>query len=170
MNESTRKVMHSSKKTDYGTPIPFFKKYDDIYHFDLDACALPFNTKCKNFFSPEEDGLIQEWNGMIWLNPPYNKPEMPCKKKCTKKKCVERGFHTNEYVPGKIDWVRKAYQESRKSGCVVVSLLPVRTDTNEFHDYIYHGKAMIEFIKGRIWFIGADGPAPFPSMVVAWGL
>jgi hypothetical protein len=48
-------------------------------------------------------------------------------------------------------------------------LIPARTDTSYFHDYIY-GKAEIRFIRGRLKFTDDDGnefaPAPFPSMVV----
>jgi len=48
-----------------------------------------------------------------------------------------------------------------------VMLLPARTDTKWFHEYIY-GKAEIRFIKGRLKFGGCKNPAPFPSMVVIW--
>lgn len=43
-------------------------------------------------------------------------------------------------------------------------LLPARTDTAWFHDYVY-GKAEIRFIRGRIKFGGSKNAAPFPSMV-----
>ena len=48
---------------------------------------------------------------------------------------------------------------------IVVCLLPARTDTRYFHEYIY-GKAEIRFIKGRLKFGDAKNSAPFPSMVV----
>ena len=44
-------------------------------------------------------------------------------------------------------------------------LLPARTDTRWFHDYI-NKKAEIRFIKGRLKFGGSNNNAPFPSMVV----
>ena len=48
-------------------------------------------------------------------------------------------------------------------------LIPARTDTTYFHDYIY-GKAEIRFVRGRLRFTDDEGnasdPAPFPSMVV----
>jgi site-specific DNA-methyltransferase (adenine-specific) len=60
-------------------------------------------------------------------------------------------------------------------GGVVVMLIPSRTDTRYFHDFIY-GKAEIRFIKGRLKFVDMDyqgkeedrkmSPAPFPSMLV----
>lgn len=63
--------------------------------------------------------------------------------------------------------MEKAYQEKDKLGTTVVMLLPARTDTRWFHDYIY-GKAEIRFIKGRLKFGEAKAGAPFPSMIVVF--
>ena len=67
-------------------------------------------------------------------------------------------------------WVRKAYEEAQR-GTTVVLLIPARTDTTYFHDYIY-GKAEIRFIRGRLRFTDEEGnayaPEPFPSMVVIY--
>ena len=53
----------------------------------------------------------------------------------------------------------------------IVLLIPARTDTAYFHDYIY-GKAEIRFVRGRLRFTDDNGnaadPAPFPSMVVIY--
>jgi phage N-6-adenine-methyltransferase len=77
--------------------------------FDLDVCATAENAKCPRFFSPEQDGLQQRWDGRCWMNPPYGR---------------------------KIGvWVRKAW-ESALAGATVVCLLPARTDTRWWHDYI----------------------------------
>ena len=50
-------------------------------------------------------------------------------------------------------------------------LIPARTDTSYFHDYIYR-QAEIRFIRGRLAFEDEDGnaaaPAPFPSMLVIY--
>lgn len=106
----------------------------------MDAAALPQNAKCQSFFSPEEDGLKQNWVGQIvWVNPPYS-----------------RGLQ--------YDFIRKAFEESKK-GTTVVMLLPARTDTKVFHEVIYPN-AEIRFIKGRLKFGGAKYNAPFPSMIV----
>jgi len=59
-------------------------------------------------------------------------------------------------------WVKKASENP-----VTVCLLPARTDTKWFHDYIL-GKAEIRFIKGRLKFGGSKNSAPFPSMVVVF--
>lgn len=68
------------------------------------------------------------------------------------------------------EWVKKAYEESKK-GCLVVMLIPSRTDTRWFHEYVYQ-KQEIRFIKGRIRFVGQDGEkkqsAPFLSMIVVF--
>ena len=116
------------------TPQAFFDALDAEFGFDLDVCALPENAKCRRYYTPEDDGLSQEWTGVCWCNPPYGR---------------EIG-----------KWVRKAAQ----SDATVVMLLPARTDTRWFHDYIY-GHAEIRFIPGRLKFGGAKNSAPFPSMV-----
>lgn len=76
--------------------------------------------------------------GTIWCNPPYGR---------------EIG-----------KWVQKAYETAR-TGETVVMLLPARTDTKWFHDYI-NGKAEIRFVRGRLKFGNAKHNAPFPSMIV----
>lgn len=62
-------------------------------------------------------------------------------------------------------WVEKAYQENQEHGSLVVMLLPARTDTRWFHDFIYR-KAEIRFVRGRLKFGDSKNSAPFPSMVV----
>ena len=54
---------------------------------------------------------------------------------------------------------------SHLRGATVVMLLPARTDTRWFHEYIWN-KAEIRFIKGRLKFGNSKNSAPFPSMVV----
>ena len=66
-------VMFSSKTDLWATPQDLFDKYNAIYHFETDVCALPENAKCKNYFTPEMDGLKQEWSGVCWCNPPYGR-------------------------------------------------------------------------------------------------
>ena len=62
-------------------------------------------------------------------------------------------------------WVEKAYMESLKDNTIVVMLIPARTDTRYFHDFIYH-RSEVRFIRGRLKFGDAKNNAPFPSMVV----
>ncbi len=130
----------SSKDMTWGTPQDFFDKLNEEFNFTLDPCATPETAKCKRFFTPEIDGLKQSWdNEVVFCNPPYGR---------------EIG-----------KWVKKS---SEARGGVVVMLIPARTDTKYFHEYIYK-KSEIRFIKGRLKFVGkqkGSGSAPFPSMLV----
>lgn len=137
MNE----VMFSSKTDLWETPQDFFDRLDAEFGFDLDACALPQNAKCAAYYTPEQDGLSQPWDGVVWCNPPYGRNI------------------------GK--WVQKAHEENRRNNNYIVMLLPARTDTRWFHDYILN-KAEVRFIRGRLKFGGAKNSAPFPSMVVVF--
>jgi len=66
-------------------------------------------------------------------------------------------------------WVRKASQISGDG--FVVMLLPARTDTKWFHDYIYNKyDVRIEFLKGRLKFGDGINSAPFPSMLVYFNI
>lgn len=135
-----RDLMFSSKTDLWATPQDFFDTLDSEFHFTLDVCALPENAKCKEFYTPEVDGLSQPWTGRVWCNPPYGR---------------EIG-----------QWVKRAHLATATGFAeVVVMLLPARTDTRWFHDYIYN-KAEIRFVKGRLKFGGSANSAPFPSMVV----
>lgn len=166
-------LMFSSETVEWYTPEEFFEEYDKVYHFDLDVCATFENRKCRMFIDQAQDTLKTDWieftnlNAPVcWMNPPYRKPEKACAKNCKKKSCEKRGCHNQEHIPGTIDFVKKAYQESLK-GCTVVCLLPARTDTEMFHDYCQKGH--VEFIRGRLKFGGCDDSAPFPSMVIVFG-
>ena len=136
------KVLFSSKEEKWATPQDFFDKLNDEFHFTLDVAASPDNAKCANYFTEEQDGLVQSGGGhTVWCNPPY---------------CRKTGL-----------WVKKAYEEHQRTGCTVVMLLPSRTDVRWFHDYILD-KAEIRFIKGRLKFGGSKNSAPFASIVVIY--
>jgi phage N-6-adenine-methyltransferase len=129
----------SSATPEWATPQDFFDKMNVLHGFELDVCATPENAKCARFFTKEQDGLAQEWEGRVWMNPPYGR---------------EIG-----------KWVRKAY-ESAQAGATVVCLLPARTDTAWWHDYCEKGR--YRFLRGRLKFNGHKGSAPFPSVVVTF--
>ena len=133
-------LMFSSKTDLWSTPNDFFDKLNDEFHFTLDPCSTHENAKCYKHFTEEENGLLQDWgNEVVFCNPPYGRQI--------------------KY------WVKKAYEESQKDNTTVVMLIPSRTDTKWFHNYIY-GKSEIRFIKGRLKFGDSKNSAPFPSMVV----
>lgn len=66
MTNAQRKVMFSSKSDLWETPQDFFDNLDKEFHFTLDACALPENAKCQKYYTPEDDGLLQPWSGVVW--------------------------------------------------------------------------------------------------------
>jgi len=57
------KVLLSSKNMCWCTPRDFFKKLDEEFHFTLDAAATDKTALCKKYFTPEIDGLKQNWGG-----------------------------------------------------------------------------------------------------------
>jgi phage N-6-adenine-methyltransferase len=156
----------TSNNQNWETPPALFEYLHKIHNFTLDACALPENTKLPNYFTPEQDGLKQSWKGeMVWVNPPYTVPKQPCKANCKKKYCEANG-HREIYEPGQIDWVKKAHDEYLKHAFTnVVMLLPARTDTRIFHDFVMLA-SQITFIRGRLQFVNAPANAVFPSMLV----
>ena len=133
-----------TSKTDlWSTPQDFFDRLNSIYHFTIDVCALPENAKCAKYYTPIDDGLKQDWsNEIVWCNPPYGRTI---------------GL-----------WIEKAYREYL-NGTRIVMLLPARTDTRWFHDYLIN-QAQIVFIRGRLRFGNATSPAPFPSMLAIFNL
>lgn len=131
-------IHFSSNSNEWATPQDFFDALDKEFNFTLDPCATKENAKCVKFYTQEDNGLIQSWdNEIVFCNPPYGREIK--------------------------HWVKKA---SEATGGVVVLLIPARTDTTYFHDYIYH-KAEIRFIRG-LKFGGHKNAAPFPSMVVVF--
>ena len=138
------KVLFSSQYTTWETPQWLFDKLNEEFNFTLDPCCVPETAKCKNYYTPKENGLIQDWSGeSVFVNPPYGKEI--------------------------VQWVKKAHMEALK-GTVIVMLLPVRSSTRWFHDWIY-GYAQIRLLKGRLKFLldkQDKGNAPFPSMVVVF--
>ena len=140
MNTET---MFSSKTDLWATPQDFYDKLNSEFHFTLDPCATPHNAKCVKFYTKEQDGLRKDWGGnTVFCNPPYGR---------------------DIYA-----WVRKCFMEAQKINTIVVMLIPARTDTRYFHEFIYHKAREIRFIKGRLKFGDQKNSAPFPSMVVVF--
>ena len=135
------KVMYSSATVEWETPQYLFDALDKEFHFTLDPCSTDANAKCAKHYTKEQDGLAQDWTGeTVYCNPPYGR-EMP-------------------------KWIRKCYEHFIGGGTAVM-LIPARTDTIAFHEYIY-GKAEIRFLRGRLRFNNSKDNAPFPSMIVIY--
>lgn len=137
-------VLLKSEKTDWETPIDFFKKLDEIFNFTLDPCSDEKNYKCKKYYTEKENGLLQSWkNETVFINPPYNKFQ--------------------------IEWILKATQEEIESNCISVLLIPARPDTKVWQDVIFLNASAVCFVKGRLKFGGVQNSAPFPSAIVVFG-
>lgn len=135
------KGLFSSNSNEWATPQEFYDELNAEFHFNLDPSATVANHKCDDYYTKEDDGLTKDWGGRrVFCNPPYG-----------------RELYR---------WVKKCYEESKKPGTLVVLLIPARTDTAYFHDYIYHKAREIRFIRGRLHFNESKQGAPFPSMVV----
>ena len=136
------KLMFSSNDETWATPQDFFDKLNDEFHFTLDPCCSKQTAKCGKYYTIVENGLIQDWSGeTVFCNPPYGREIY--------------------------DWVKKCSLEAKNGNTIVVMLIPARTDTKYFHEFIYN-KSEIRFIKGRLKFGNAKNCAPFPSMVVVF--
>lgn len=129
----------------YMTPKKFFDELDKEFHFMLDAATNPDNPlKTPKFYTKKDNGLLKNWINTTWCNPPYSS--------------------------GMRNFVAKARYEQRR-GITSVLLLPVKTDANWFHDYIYMKPDVeIRFVKGRMQFFNSETKewysASFPNMVV----
>lgn len=135
----TRNIHYSSARDDWPTPRELFETLKAEFHFTLDAAASHTNTKVpSNYYTNEDNGLVQPWTGTVWCNPPYG-----------------RGI-------GK--WIEKAIQ-SANEGATVALLVPARTDSVWFQQLLRQNPE-VRFLAGRVTFEGASDPAPFPSAVV----
>lgn len=134
--------LYTSNTAEWSTPQDLFDRLNDEFHFTLDPCSTDENAKCEKHYTKDQDGLKQSWAGeTVYCNPPYGR---------------EIGA-----------WCRKCYEHFMGGGTAVM-LIPARTDTSWFHDWIY-GKAEIRFIRGRLRFSNSKSYAPFPSMIVIYG-
>lgn len=67
------------------------------------------------------------------------------------------------------NFMDKALLELQRGNCsVVVFLVPSRTDTRWWHDYVLKRKAEVRFIRGRLKFGDAVNSAPFPSSIIVF--
>jgi phage N-6-adenine-methyltransferase len=121
------------------TPAEYFAVLDRRFRFTVDACALAYNAKLPRYWTPNDDGLTQDWSGeRVWCNPPFS-----------------------DIRP----WVLKA----RDGGAeLAVLLVPAnRTDSEWWHELVEPvrdrgGALSVEFLPGRLRF-GIGRAAPFPG-------
>lgn len=140
--------LFTSRTEEWGTPDYVFLPLNKEFDFQVDVCATSENTKCKVFFNKSVDGLKREWSPFrCWMNPPYGKS-------------ISK-------------WMKKAFEESQR-GALVVSLIPSRTDTRWWHEWVMKS-AEVRFISGRVNFSNQSAKgqnskqsAPFPSCIAIY--
>lgn len=172
MNSHDRKVVFSTGTDDWRTPPSLFESYHQEFRFTIDGAADSSNHLLPQWFGPgspiAQDALVVSWGDeRVWCNPPYSM-------------CAQ--------------FLEKATLEKTNNGVSSCVLIPSRTDTRYFHNYVYDLEnhdwypwvTRVDFIKGRVKFINPSGPirkptpsvvegrhapnsgAPFPSMVVVF--
>lgn len=115
--------------------------------FDLDPCsseaAYNLNHSAKRYYTKEDNGLIKEWYGRIWLNPPYEQPTIS-------------------------QFISRMAQHGNG-----IALLYNRCDNRLFHNVIFPTANCIFFLRDRIYFFkpdGGRGERPgCGSILAAWG-
>lgn len=141
---SSARVKESTARDDWQTPDYLFNYLQARYKLVLDVAAAYDAFRCPTFFTIEQDGLSRSWyhpDGQAWCNPPYST--------CGK-------------------WLKHGAEEA-KQGNGSVFLIPARTDTKTWHTNVIDVAQEIIYCQGRITFVGASFPAPFPSAIIIYG-
>ena len=116
----------------YATPRVFYDKLNEEFAFNFDPCPLRSET----------DGLLLDWKGNIYVNPPYSNIE---------------------------PFIKKGIQEIQKGNATnVVYLIPPRSDTKYWHESVMPFASEIRFVKGRLNFNESKSPAPFPVVLIVF--
>jgi hypothetical protein len=108
------RLLGSSQDENWTTPQGFFNALNKEFHFNSDAAASATNAKCSHFYTREDNALSKTWGGRVWLNPPYGRIMTPV-------------------------FIRKAWEE-RNNCKVIVVLVPARTSTKWFRDYVWNSR------------------------------
>jgi site-specific DNA-methyltransferase (adenine-specific) len=132
------KGVFSHLSDEWYTPQSIFNQLNEEFHFTLDPCSTDENCKLSKHYTKQTNGLLHDWGEVIFCNPPYSQIS---------------------------EWVKKCHDEGCKDNTTVVMLIPSRTDTKYFHNYIYN-RSEIRFVSGRLKFGDSKSSAPFPSMIV----
>jgi len=152
MNEvqspSRHAPLYSSKKWDWETPQDRWDRWNQIFGFTLDVAASPLNNKCEDYFTEEDNALMQSWEteGLWWCNRPWG---------------VE---YTKATGITSSDWAAKCVREWAE-GREGVAIVAARTDTGWWQDNI-RWVPYVLFLRGRINYLHPDvekSQGNFPS-------
>jgi phage N-6-adenine-methyltransferase len=140
-----RRLKANGTSTDWDTPPEIVAAVLELFgKIDLDPCCSAVagpTVPAERHFTPEDDGLKQEWHGKVYVNPPYG----------------------NEIG----QWTDKCLHEWREGRVTeAVILAPARTDTG----WMARLRSVPRlFIRGRLNFSGLRNPASFPSVLLYLG-
>lgn len=128
------KYNYDYTENDYKTPPELYQKALNKFtlkQFMLDTCCTDENIPALDYYKKgKANGLTERWFNFSWCNPPFNE----CKK-----------------------WIEKAYQENQERDIAIAMLIPVRTETKYWHNYILHNpKVEIEFLRKGYRFLDKD--------------
>jgi phage N-6-adenine-methyltransferase len=119
-----KKNSFASKDIEYSTPISIVQPLIAEFGITRDVCASQKNHKLPDYWTKDDDAFTMDWVGNIWMNPPFDR--------------------------NLAKWVKKASDEADKHGGNKVCLIPVRSNTKWWAQYI--PKAEIRFINGEVNF------------------
>lgn len=135
-------ALYSRVSEEWSTPQKLFDQLHAEFNFDLDPCASALNAKCVRYYTKADNGLSRDWGkSRVFMNPPY-------------------GHNIGQ-------WMAKAVK-AWLNGATVVCLIPARTDTQWFCDWVIPYAQEIRFIRGRVHFSNSKQPSPFPSLIVVY--
>ena len=133
-----------SESSEWTTPKIIINKTIELFgEIDLDPCSNPDfpNVPAKKYFTKQEDGLLKDWLGKVYMNPPY-------------------GSEIKNWI------IHLCEQFEKGNTQEAIALTPSRTDTEWFQRMKNYPRC---FIWGRLKFGDSGNSAPFPSMVVYLG-
>lgn len=136
-------ALMSSESVEWYTPKHIIDAVIEVLgRIDIDPCAEPQKAvPALIHYTEKENGLIQEWNGKVYMNPPY-------------------GRVINEWI----DKLISEYKTGRTTEAI--ALVPGRIETKWFRRL--QAKYVCN-IKGRLSFTENGNSAPFPSVAIYIG-
>ncbi|APZ81832.1 DNA methylase [Erythrobacter phage vB_EliS_R6L] len=141
---------HSSaaKSVVWLTPPGIIESLGGWQSFDLDPCAAPaprpWSTAQTMNGQADANGLLIDWFGRVWLNPPYSSAEI-------------------------VRWLRRLADHGRGT-----ALIFARTETEAFRREVWERAHGLLFLYGRLHFHSAEGRRAVknsgaPSVLCAYG-
>jgi len=130
------KVLANTRESDhYYTSKDFYEQVNKEFNFDFDPCPLRHDIEIWN-------GLEVDWNGNVYVNPPYSHIEV---------------------------WLQKGIEEIKKGNAnKVVYLIPLRTDSWYWHREILKYAKDVRLVRGRLRFGDNKDLAPFGVALIVF--